>query len=89
LPIGHMSLYVTFAPSLDDTLRTSLPKEVRIALRSPKALFYQGGLVLSVSSSIRLTPTALFQLALMTLLCLHKGDSPPPLPRNARDWPQT
>ena len=44
LPIGHMSLYVFFAPSMDDTLRTSLPRDVRIALRSHKALFYQGRL---------------------------------------------
>ena len=26
LPIGHMSLYVSFSPSMDDTLRTSLPR---------------------------------------------------------------
>jgi len=77
LPIGHMSMYVTFAPSMDDTLRTSLPKEVRIALRSHKALFYQGGLVLIVSSSIPLTPTTLFQLALLTLLYLDQEDSVP------------
>jgi hypothetical protein len=42
LSIGHMSLYVSFDPSMDDTLRTSLPREVRIALRSHKAFFYQG-----------------------------------------------
>ena len=40
LPAGHMLLYVYFAPSRDDILRTSLPREVRIALRSHKALFY-------------------------------------------------
>ena len=50
LPIGYMSLYVSFAPSMDDTLRTSLPREVGIALRIHKALFYQGGLNLCVSS---------------------------------------
>ena len=72
-----MPLYVTFAPLMDDTLRTSLPKKVRITLRSHKALFYQGRLVLNVSSSIPLTPTTLFQLALMTLLCLHQEDSVP------------
>jgi hypothetical protein len=43
LLIGHMSLYVSFAPSMDDTLRISLPMEARIALRSHTALFYQGG----------------------------------------------
>ncbi len=77
VPFGHMSLFVTFAPSMDDTLRTSLPKEVHIALRSHKTLFYQGGLVLIVSVSIPLPPAALFQLALLTLLCIHKGDAVP------------
>ena len=62
---------------MDDNLRTSLPKEVRIALRSHKALFYQGDLAVGVSSSIPLTPLALFQLALLTLLCLHQGISAP------------
>jgi hypothetical protein len=84
LPIGHIFLYVSFAPSMDDILRTSLPKEVRIALRSHKALFYQGGLALSVASSIPLTSTALFQLALLTLLCLHQGDAVPTLTERPR-----
>ncbi len=52
LPMGQMSLYVTFSPTADDTVRTSLPKEIRPALRSHKALFFPGGLVLSVTSSI-------------------------------------
>ena len=52
LPMGQMSLYVTFSPTADDTVRTSLPKEIRLALCSHKALFYPGGLVLSVASSI-------------------------------------
>jgi hypothetical protein len=43
LPIGQMSLYVTVAPTINDTVRTSLPKEIRVALRSIKTLFYQGG----------------------------------------------
>ncbi len=77
MPFGPIYLFVTFAPSMDDTLRTYLPKEVRIALRSHKALFYQWGLVLSVSSSIPLTPSALLQFALLTLLCPHQGDSVP------------
>ncbi len=49
LLIGHMSLYVSFAPSMNDTLRTPLSREVRIALRSHMALFYQGGLTLGAS----------------------------------------
>ncbi len=40
-----MPLYVTFAPSMDGILRTSLPKEIQIALHIYKALFYQGRLV--------------------------------------------
>ena len=52
LPMEHMSLYVTFSPTADDTVRTSLPKEIRLALRSHKALFYPDGLVLGVASSI-------------------------------------
>jgi hypothetical protein len=75
LPVGQMSLFVTFAPSMNGTLRTSLPKEIRLVLRSHKALFYQGGLVINVASSIPLTPVVLFQLALLTVLCLHQGDT--------------
>ncbi len=55
-----MALYVTFALTMDDTLRTSLPKDIRIALRSHKAIFYQRGLVLNVISSISLPPMTLF-----------------------------
>jgi hypothetical protein len=40
--MGQMSLYVTFAPTMDDTIRTSLSKEVRVALQSHHTLFYQG-----------------------------------------------
>jgi len=55
-----MSLYVTFAPSMDNTIRTSLQREVHIALRIHKALFYKGGLVLNVAASIPLPTSALF-----------------------------
>jgi hypothetical protein len=48
----RMTLFLTFAPTADDSIRTSLPKEIRLALTSHKNLFYQGGLVLSVASSI-------------------------------------
>jgi hypothetical protein len=77
VPVGHMSLFVTLAPTMDDTQRTSHPKEVPRALRSHKVLFYQGGLVLSVSASIPLPPAAPFQLALLTLLRIHEGDAVP------------
>jgi hypothetical protein len=40
LPMGQMSLYVTFAPMMDATIRISLPKEFRIALRGHKTLFF-------------------------------------------------
>jgi len=45
-----MTLFLTFPPTEDDTIRTSLPKEIRLALRSHKALFYNGGLLFSVAS---------------------------------------
>ena len=40
LPMEQMTLYVTFSPTADDTIRTSLPKEIRLALRSHKSLFF-------------------------------------------------
>jgi hypothetical protein len=58
VPWGSFTLYVTFAPTMDDTLRTSLPKNISIALRSHKATFYQGDLVLTGVASIPLTPLA-------------------------------
>ncbi len=77
VPWGSFTLYVTCAPTMDSTLRTSLPKEVRIALRSRKATFYQCGLLLTVVASIPLTPLALFRMARLTLLCLDQGDMVP------------
>ena len=71
MPIGQMSMYVAFTPSMDDTIRSSLPREVCIALRSHKALFNEGELVLSVASLIPLPQAALVQPALLTLLCIH------------------
>jgi hypothetical protein len=41
LPMGKMYLFFAFAPTADDTIRTSLPKEIRLALRSYKVFFYQ------------------------------------------------
>ncbi len=72
--MGQMSLYVTFAPTKADTIRTSLPKVVCLALRSHNALFYQGELVRGVNLYIPLTQAALFQMALLTLLCMDQGD---------------
>ena len=72
-----MTLYVTFAPTADDTVRTSLPKEIRLALRSHKALFFPGGLVLIVSSSISAPAAFIFQMTLFTLLCIEQLDQVP------------
>jgi hypothetical protein len=38
LPMRHMSLFLAFAPIADDTIKTSLPIEVMLALHSHKAL---------------------------------------------------
>jgi len=38
LPLGNMTLFLTFAPTADVTIRTSLPKEIRLALGSHKTL---------------------------------------------------
>ena len=77
LPFEGMILFLTFSPTTDDTIRTSLPKEIRLALRSHKALFYQGGLLLTVTSSIAASPAFIFQIALLTLLCLEHSDHVP------------
>ena len=60
LPMGQMSLFLTFAPAADDTISTSLSKEIRLDLRSRKALFYTYGLVLRVTSSIPASPAFIF-----------------------------
>jgi len=44
LPMGHMTLFLIFIPTADDTIRASLPKKIRLALHSHKALFYQESL---------------------------------------------
>ena len=43
LPFEGMTLFLSFSPITDDTIRTSLPKKIRLALRSHNALFYEGG----------------------------------------------
>ncbi len=89
LPMARMTLYLTFAPTADDTIRTSLPKEIRLALKSHENLFYQGGLVLSVASSISAPPAYIFQIALLTLLSLaqtNKVPTPTERPRSVSDF---
>ena len=43
LPMAKTTRFLTFAPTADDSIRTSLPKEMRLALTSHKTIFYQGG----------------------------------------------
>ena len=71
LPIGGVNLFLTFSPTADATIRTSLPKEIRLALRIHKALFYRRELLLTVTSSIVTSPVFIFQIALLTLLCME------------------
>ena len=42
LPFEGMTLFLTFSPTAEDTICTSLPKEIRLVLRNHKALVYQG-----------------------------------------------
>jgi hypothetical protein len=89
LPMTRMTLYITFAPTADDTIRTSLPKEIRLALKSHKNLFYNGGLVLSVASSISAPPAYIFQIALLVLLSLAQTEevpTPTERPRSVSDF---
>jgi hypothetical protein len=60
LPFEGMTLFLTFFPTADDILRTSRPKEIRLFLRNHKALFYQGGLFLTVTSPVAAPPAFIF-----------------------------
>ena len=51
---------MTFAPTVDDTARTALPKELRLALIHHKKYFFNGGLTLQVTSSIPAPPDYMF-----------------------------
>jgi hypothetical protein len=72
LPLDFHTIFVTFALTADDTTRTTLPKEARLALLSHKNLFFRGGLTLHVASSIPATPEYIFQAALLTMLSLEQ-----------------
>ena len=83
-----MTLFLTFSPTADDTIRTSLPKEIQLALRSHKALFYNGGMLLSLTSSVVASPAFIFQMALLTLRCLEQANqvhTPTERPRQVSD----
>jgi len=69
-----MTIFLTFSTTSDDTIRTSLMKEIRLTLRSNKTLFYQGMVLLTVTSSIAAPPAFVFQIALLTMLCLEQAD---------------
>ena len=88
LPMGGMALFLTFAPTADNTFRTSLPKEIWLPLRRHKALFYQGG-PSHEPSSIPAPPAYIFHIALLTLPCLeqtnHHVPSPTEGPRQVFD----
>ena len=43
LPMAKSTRFLTFASAADDSIRTSLPKKIRMALTSHKTNFYQGG----------------------------------------------
>jgi hypothetical protein len=88
LPLERHEIYVTFAPTTDDTARTSLPKDVRIALKTHKRLFFSGGRTLHIASSIPAPPGYIFQASLLTLLSLEQQDkvsTPSERPRHGSD----
>ncbi len=60
LPLERYTVFITFAPTADDTTRTALPKELRLALLSHKSFFFKGGLTLQVASSIPAPPEYIF-----------------------------
>jgi len=72
LPLEHHTIFMTFAPTVDDTARTTLPKELRLALVHHKKHFFKGGLILHVASSIPVSPEYIFQAALLTFLSLEQ-----------------
>jgi hypothetical protein len=77
LPFRGLTLFLTFSPIADDTIRTSPPKENRLALRSHKALFYNWGLLLTGTTSVVAPLAFIFRMALLTILCLEQVDMVP------------
>ncbi len=75
--LERYTIFVTFAPTADDTSRTTLPKELRLALINNKKYFFKGGFILQMTSSIPVPPDYLFQAALLTLLSLDQTDRVP------------
>ncbi len=56
LPLERHTIFVSFAPTADDTTRTALSKELRLALIHYKDHFFKGGLTLHVAFSILAPP---------------------------------
>ncbi len=54
------TVFITFALTSDDSTRTALPRELRLAFLSHKNLFFKGGLTLQVASSIPAHPEYIF-----------------------------
>jgi hypothetical protein len=103
LPMELHTIFITFAPTADDATRTSLPKELRLALLSHKNLFFKGGLTLQVASSIPAHPEYIFQAALTgadrqgpnahrasppSIGCDRREDTPRPRPVAQRTAPK-
>ena len=77
LPLDRHTMCVTFAPTVEDTARTALPRELGLALIHHKKHFFKGGLTLQVVSSISVVPDYLFQVAFITLVSLEQMDKVP------------
>ena len=61
LPLNSHTIFVTFAPTVDDTARTALLGELKLALiHHKKHFFNKGGLTLQVVSSIPVSPDYIF-----------------------------
>jgi hypothetical protein len=65
-------MFMTFAPTEDDTARTTLPKELRLAIIHQTKNLFKGGLTQQVASSIPVPPGYIFKAALITLLSLDQ-----------------
>jgi len=71
-----------FRPTVDDTARTALPRELMLALIHYKKFFFKGGLALQVTSSIPISREYVFQAVLLTLLSVeHTVKVPTPSER--------
>jgi hypothetical protein len=60
LPLERHTIFVSFAPTVDDAARTALPRDLRLALIHHKKHFFKGGLTLQVTSSIPVPPGFIF-----------------------------